>query len=172
MNVSLRRRLSELGFALVFSGLLAMPVAFGQSSAGATSVKAGDLLVETPWTRATPGGAKIAGGYLKITNNGATAEHFLGATTAIADHAEIHEMSMNGGVMTMRPLADGIEIKPGESVELKPGSFHLMFMDLKQPLRQGDTLKVTLQFEKAGKLDVDFNINSIGATTGEASSHH
>lgn len=139
--------------------------------AGNDTYKIGDLVVVSPWTRATPGGAKIAGGYLKVTNNGTSADRLTGATTANADRVEIHEMSMTDGVMKMRPLADGLTIKPGETVELKPGGFHIMFMDIKQPLKQGDTLKATLAFEKAGKLDVSFSINAIGAGAGAAPAH-
>ncbi len=139
--------------------------------AGNDTYKIGDLVVVSPWTRATPGGARIAGGYLKVTNNGTSADRLTGATTASADRVEIHEMSMTDGVMKMRPLADGLTIKPGETVELKPGGFHMMFMDIKQPLKQGETLKATLTFEKAGKLDVSFNVNAIGAGTGAAPAH-
>ena len=141
------------------------------ASTGNDTYKVGDLVVVSPWTRATPGGAKIAGGYLKITNNGKAADRLSGATTAGADRVEIHEMSMTDGVMKMRPLSDGLTIKPGETVELKPGGFHMMFMDIKQPLKQGDTLKATLMFEKAGKLDVSFSVNAIGAGAGSAPAH-
>lgn len=142
------------------------------ASTGNDTYKVGDLVVVSPWTRATPGGAKIAGGYLKITNNGASTDRLTGATSASADRAEIHEMSMTDGVMKMRPLADGLIIKPGETVELKPGGFHMMFMDIKQPLKQGDTLKATLTFEKAGKLDVSFSVQALGAGAGAAPAAH
>jgi copper(I)-binding protein len=135
----------------------------GGQGAGSATFKLGDLTVTSPWTRATPGGAKIAGGYLKITNNGTSADRFIGAKSGAAGHVEIHEMSMNDGVMKMRPLPNGLAVKPGETVELKSGGHHLMFMDLKQPLKQGDTFKATLQFEKAGALDVDFSVNALGA---------
>jgi periplasmic copper chaperone A len=139
----------------------------GQSAtSGVATFTLGDLTVVSPWTRATPGGAKIAGGYLKITNNGAAADRFIGTKSDVSDRVEIHEMSMNDSVMKMRPLPNGLEIKPGETVELKSGGYHLMFMDLKQPLKPGDTFKATLQFEKAGSLDVNFNVRALGATTG------
>jgi periplasmic copper chaperone A len=141
----------------------------GQSApSGNATFKLGDLTVTSPWTRATPGGAKIAGGYLKITNNGTSADRFVGTKSDVSDRVEVHEMSMSDGVMKMRPLPNGLEIKPGETVELKSGGYHLMFMDLKQPLKQGDTLKATLKFEKAGSLDVNFNVNALGAASGNA----
>ena len=81
-------------------------------------------------------------------------------------------MSMSDGVMKMRPLPNGLEIRPGETVELKSGGYHLMFMDLKQPLKPGDTFKATLQFEKAGPLEVNFSVRALGATNGAPSSEH
>jgi copper(I)-binding protein len=143
----------------------------GQSAAsGVATFKLGDLTVTSPWTRATPGGAKIAGGYLKITNNGTSADRFVGTKSDVSDRVEVHEMSMSDGVMKMRPLPNGLEIKPGETVELKSGSYHLMFMDLKQSLKPGDSFKSTLQFEKAGSLEVDFIVRGLGATDGGAMS--
>ena len=137
----------------------------GQSAvSGVATYKLGDLTVTSPWTRATPGGSKIAGGYLKITNNGSSVDRFVGTKSDVSDRVEIHEMSMSDSVMKMRPLPNGLEIKPGETVELKSGGYHLMFMDLKQPLKPGDTFKATLQFEKAGPLEVNFNVNALGAT--------
>jgi copper(I)-binding protein len=144
----------------------------GQSAmSGVATFKLGNLTVTSPWTRATPGGAKIAGGYLKITNNGTSADRFVGTKSDVSDRVEIHEMSMSDGVMKMRPLPNGLEIKPGETVELKSGSYHLMFMDLKQPLKPGDSFKSTLQFEKAGSLEVNFSVNALGATSGSAPQH-
>lgn len=141
------------------------PSAAQQSAADAAGFKAGDITVTAPWTRATPGGAKVAGGYLKIVNNGAAADRLIKAESSIAGHVEIHEMTMTGGVMKMRPIMEGLVIKPGQSVELAPGGLHVMFMDLKQPLKQGETVKATLAFEKAGPLDVVFKVNALGATS-------
>lgn len=131
---------------------------------GTATFKRGDITVTSPWTRATPGGAKIAGGYFKITNHGTAADRFTGAKSDAADRVELHEMSMSDGVMKMRPLPNGIEIKPGETVELKSGGYHLMFMDLKQPLKAGEFFKATLQFDKAGPLEVNFAVNTIGGS--------
>ncbi|MEW6124641.1 MAG: DUF1775 domain-containing protein [Pseudomonadota bacterium] len=136
-----------------------------KASAGA---QVGNLVVTAPWSRATPGGAKVAGGYLTVTNSGTTPDRLTGGTFAAAGRVEIHEMAMKDGVMTMRPLADGLEIPPGGSVTFAPGGYHLMFMDLKQPLKEGETVKGTLTFQKAGTADVTFDVRSIGA--GAASS--
>ena len=142
------------------------------ASAGVDTYKVGDISVEAPWTRATPAGAKVAGGYLKVTNNGAAADKLIGGSTEIAGRIEIHEMAMNNGVMQMRPLNAGLELKPGQSVELKPGGFHVMFMDLKRQLKQDETIKVTLKFEKAGTVEVTFKVNAVGASGTSAPHHH
>lgn len=131
--------------------------------ASAHDVKAGDLTVVQPWARATPAGAKVGGAYLSITNNGKTADRLTGVSMSSADHVEIHEMKMDGGVMKMRPLPNGVEVKPGQTVKLNPEGNHLMLMGLKAPLKQGSVIEGTLHFEKAGAVDVGFTVESIGA---------
>src|ERR1700750_1540748 len=112
---------------IVGSALLALAVGIAAPSI-AHGYKLGDLSIGHPWVRATPGGAKIGGGYLSVTNNGTAPDRLTGATFSDADHVEIHEMSMDGGVMKMRPLPNGVEIKPGEKVKLAPEGTHLMLM--------------------------------------------
>jgi periplasmic copper chaperone A len=129
----------------------------------AQEVKAGDLVIEQPWSRATPGGAKVAGGYLTIENKGAAPDRLIAGSTDVAAKVEVHEMSMNNGVMTMRPAEGGLAIEPGKTVKFAPGGFHLMMLELKRPLKQGDVVPVTLEFEKAGKVRVDFSVQGIGA---------
>jgi periplasmic copper chaperone A len=143
----------------------------GASAAGSDTFKVGEITVATPWTRATPGGAKVAGGYLNITNSGTGTDKLVGGVTDIAGRVEIHEMAMNGGVMKMRPLNEGLEVKAGQTVELKPGGYHVMFLDLKRQLKQGETVKATLQFEKAGKVDVTFKVGSVGGASAPHSHH-
>ncbi|OYX09961.1 MAG: copper resistance protein CopZ, partial [Rhizobiales bacterium 32-66-8] len=138
------------------------------AAAAAATYKVGDLVVEAPWSRATPNGAKVAGGYVKITNTGKTADKLVGGSFEQSNRFEVHEMAMNNGVMTMRPVKGGLEIAPGQSVMLAPGGFHLMFMDLKQPLKDGETVKGTLVFEKAGTLPVTFDVRGIGASAPAA----
>ena len=156
--------LSQVAPAIPFSPLGPTAQATAQPIASPKSIKAGSLVIEAPWTRATPSGAKIAGGYLKITNSGAEVDRLIGGTLPVAGMVEVHEMSMDGGIMKMRKLERGLEIPPGKTVELKPGGYHIMFMDLKQPLKQGETIKGTLRFEKAGSVDVAFDVQAIGAT--------
>lgn len=126
----------------------------------------GALKIAHPWARATPKGAAVGGGYLKITNTGAAPDRLIGGSSDAAGKFEIHEMSMDGGVMKMRPLANGITIKPGETVELKPGGLHVMFMGLRKPFAEGDMVKSTLVFEKAGKVNVEFKVDKLAAQSG------
>jgi copper(I)-binding protein len=146
------------------SVLLATIMAFAATAAFAHDYKVGSLEIQHPWSRATPKGATVAGGYLKIVNKGSTPDRLVGGSTEGAPKFEIHEMSMQGGVMKMRQLPKGIEIKPGQTVELKPGGYHLMFIGITAPFEQGKRVKGTLEFEKAGKIEVEYAVEAIGGT--------
>jgi len=132
------------------------------TSAHAENYKVGSLVVDHPWTRATPKSATVAGGYVKITNTGSTPDRLTGGSAEVSRKFEVHEMSMEGGVMKMRELRDGLEIPPGATVELKPGSYHIMMMNLSRPLAKGEKVKGSLTFEKAGKVDVEFAVEALG----------
>jgi copper(I)-binding protein len=148
--------------AFVIAGLAGLAIA----TAHAREYKAGSLVIADPWSRATPKGASVAGGFMKITNTGTVPDRLIGGSSDVANSFEVHEMSMADGVARMRPVKGGLEIKPGESVELKPGSYHVMFVGLKKPLGVGDHIKATLMFENAGKIDVEYDVRAMGATTG------
>jgi copper(I)-binding protein len=135
----------------------------GLSVARAEDVKAGDLVISQAWSRATPGGAKAGAGYLTIENKGSAADRLVAISGDVAGKIEVHEMAMNNGVMTMRPLDNGLAIEPGKTVTLAPGGYHLMLTDLKQPMKQGDKVPLTLQFEKAGKVAVTLDVQGVGA---------
>lgn len=126
------------------------------------------------WTRATPPGAKVAGGFLKITNTGSEPDRLVGGSFELSERIEIHTMSVENGVMRMAELKDGLEIAPGATVELKPGGYHIMFMGLTGAPKEGATVKGSLKFEKAGDVAVEFAVAPIGAksmteTGGDAS---
>ena len=129
----------------------------------AEDVKAGDLVISQAWSRQTPTGAKVAGAYLTVENKGSAADKLIGGSGDVAGRVEIHEMAMDGGVMKMRPLDDGLVIEPGKTVKLAPGGYHMMLMDLKTQFKQGDKVPVTLQFEKAGKVNVSLDVQGVGA---------
>ncbi len=139
-------------------------------AANAKDYKVGALEIDSPWSRATPKGASVAAGYMMIKNNGAVSDSLVSAATSIAGKIEVHEMTMDNGVMKMRPLAGGLEIKPGATVEFKPSALHLMIMNLKQPVEKGKPFVVTLTFEKAGAVDVEFTVEGVGATSPAAHS--
>jgi copper(I)-binding protein len=156
--------LKFLASAFLVFALLAAPTR-------AEEVRAGDLVITQAWSRATPGGAKIGGGYLTIENRGSTADRLIGGSGDVTDHIEVHEMTTSNGVMTMRALDRGLTIEPGQTVKLAPGGYHLMMFDLKSPLKQGDKVPVTLEFEKAGKVKLAFEVVGIGAQ-GPGGDHH
>lgn len=145
--------------AAVFAAWAAMP-------AQAKDVTAGSLKISAPWARATPKGASVGGGYMTITNIGSAPDRLIGGSTDIARGFEVHEMKMEGGVMKMRPVTGGLEIKPGQTVRFDPSGYHVMLVGLKEQLKQGDHFRATLDFAKAGKVNVDFTVEGIGAKTG------
>jgi periplasmic copper chaperone A len=153
----------SLAFTVLLACLFASPLR-------AEEVKAGDIVITQAWARATPGGAKIGGGYLTIENKGSAPDRLIGGSAEIAGKVEVHEMAMKNGVMTMRPLDNGLTIEPGKTVKLAPGGYHLMMFDLKGPLKQGDKLPLTLDFEKAGKVKLTLDVEGVGAKgpAGEA----
>ena len=122
----------------------------------------GKIKVSQVWTRVTPPASKVAGGFMTITNTGTEPDTLTGGTALIAARLEVHEMAIDGGVMKMRELRPGLVIKPGETVTLKPGSFHVMFMDLKEPLAQGKSIKGTLVFQKAGTIEIEYKVEPFG----------
>jgi hypothetical protein len=153
-------------FVFLAAALLAVCLT---SPAQAEDIMAGPLKISAPWARATPRGAAVGGGYMTITNTGTAPDRLIGGSTDVAGKFEIHEMKMDNGVMKMRPVTGGLEIKPGETVKLDPGGYHIMLMGMKQQLKEGEHFKATLDFEKAGKVDIDFTIAGIGATHGGGS---
>ena len=132
--------------------------------AAGNDTRAGDLVIEAPWTRATPGGAKVGAGYLSIVNTGKEDDRLKAAVSLIAERVEIHTMTMDGGVMRMRRLEDGLVLKAQSVTELRPGGFHIMFIGLKKPIKKGEKLPLQLQFDKAGNIDVVMTAAAIGAT--------
>jgi copper(I)-binding protein len=145
---------------------LLQSAASAQAATAAAPISAGALKIEAPWLRATPGGAKVAAGYLRITNTGNGPDRLIGASMPLAARGEVHEMTMQNGVMHMGPLAGGLAIEPGKTVELKPGGLHVMFLDLKGALKEGQSIEVTLTFEKAGSVSVPFPVQGLGGAPG------
>jgi copper(I)-binding protein len=131
--------------------------------ASAHSEKIGNLELTDLWARATPPRAPAAGGFLTITNHGGEPDRLIAVSSPVAEIGEIHEMKVEDGVMTMRPLDGGLEIPPNETVSLKPGGYHIMLIGLKAPLVEGEEVPVTLTFETAGSIETLLHIAPIGA---------
>jgi periplasmic copper chaperone A len=155
--------------ALALTAFIAAAAALTSPAAAAGDYDLGSIHISQPWSRATPKGAASGAGYMTITNKGDAPERVSCVSDDASGQCQIHRMSMEGGVMKMRPVEGGLQIKPGESVALKPGGNHMMFLALKHPLEQGQTVKVTLKFEHAGTIDVDYPVLAIGVPAPGAS---
>lgn len=131
---------------------------------------AGDISLEHPWSRETPNNAPVGAGYVTIKNSGAALDRLVSATADVAGKVEIHEMAMTDGVMKMREIS-GLDIPAGKSAELKPGGYHIMFMNLKRPLKAGETIKGTLTFEKAGAVPVEYKVETMSGQGGGHGEH-
>lgn len=153
------------------SFILGMSAAFGLLAlafASAMETKVGNLEFKDVRIRATIATAKVSAGYLSITNNSDEDDRLIGATAEFAGKTQVHEMKMNNDVMEMRHLENGLAIPAGETVTLKPGAEHLMFMQLSQPMNEGEGHMITLEFEKAGQVKLHFPVGNLG---GEATGH-
>ena len=133
--------------------------------------KLGALEIGHPWTRATPNGAEVAGGFLKITNTGTVDDRLVSVSVEGIARVEIHEMKTENGVMSMRPLKDGLLIPASATVELKPGSYHIMMMGLSKRFIEGEMVKATVTFEKAGSAEIGFKVEAVGANPSETHQH-
>ncbi|MDX1554044.1 MAG: copper chaperone PCu(A)C [Marinobacter sp.] len=121
----------------------------------------GNITIDHPWSRPTPPGVPMGVGYMAITNHGDSDIAFTSATTPRAKNVSIHESTMNDGTMSMRPIKDGLTIPAGETVELKPHGYHLMLEKLKGPLKEGESIPLTLTFEGAADMNVELNVEPL-----------
>ena len=142
--------------------MIAAALSVAALGAQAQAAKAGSISVEGAYARATVAGQPAGGGFLKLVNAGAD-DRLVSASSEVAGAVELHMMSMKGDVMQMRQV-DAIDVKAGQTVELKPGGYHLMLMGLKAPLKAGSSFPVKLKFEKAGEVTVNVKVESAGAT--------
>jgi copper(I)-binding protein len=152
-------------------------VAFAADRTAAHEFKVGALDIGHPWSRPTPKGASIAGGYFTVTNKGKVVDRLIGGASPAAGQIEVHEMANVDGMMKTRVLADGLEIKPGKTIEFKPGSYRVLLLGLKEPFQLGQKVKGTLVFEKAGSVEIVYNIEendeaSNGAAGGAPQHRH
>jgi periplasmic copper chaperone A len=143
--------------------VMLVAAALQSPSARAEETKAGDLVISQPWSRAAPKGAELANSYLTIENKGAAADRLIGAAADVAEKLEIQQIVLVGGGLTANPVAGGLAIAPGDKVVLAPGGYFLALEKLKSRLKKGTKVSISLQFEKAGKVDVAFDVLSPGS---------
>jgi copper(I)-binding protein len=127
-------------------------------------MKAGDLVISQPWSRSAPKGAELASAYLTIENKGTTPDRLMGGSAEIAEKLQIQRSSMVGGGLTLSPVEGGLTISPGEKVVLAPHGIHLTLSNLKSRMKKGVQVPMTLEFEKAGKVTVTFDVLSAAST--------
>jgi len=147
-----------------FFAIALLSLLLSASLALAEDYKLGDLEISQPWSRATPPTAPTAGGFLTVINKGTTPDRLIAVRTTAAGQAQIHQMKMEGDVMRMRELDNGLDIPAGATVTLAPGGYHLMLVGLKAPFKAGTRVPVTLVFEKAGSIDVEMDVQAMGST--------
>ncbi len=144
---------------LAVSGLLSVLAA---TPVRAHEYQVGPIQIGHPWARATVPGQQAGGAFLKLQNTGTGGDKLVSASTAAAKSAEIHTMAMEGNVMRMRELG-ALDIPAGQTIELKPGGLHIMFMGLKEPLKVGDSVPLRLKFERAGEVTVQVKVEALGS---------
>jgi copper(I)-binding protein len=132
----------------------------------ATAQTPSPVVVEAPWARASVGNSRIAVAYMTLRNGGAAPDRLLAVTTPVG-RAELHTMTMDNNVMRMRPV-EAVDIPPGGSAMLQPSGLHIMLLDLREPLRAGTALPLTLRFERAGTVEVTVPVQPANATRAPA----
>lgn len=146
----------------IFLMALMCSILLGMGHASADAIKKHGIMVEDSWARATAGPAKAGAAYLTIANMGHDTDRLIAAKSELANRTEVHNHIMEDGVMKMRHV-QAVEVSPGTPIILQPGGLHIMFMGLKKPFVKGETLPMTLVFEKAGEVDIEFVVQGVGA---------
>ncbi|MCA3255504.1 MAG: copper chaperone PCu(A)C [Alphaproteobacteria bacterium] len=141
------------------------------AAASAHSYRAGSLTIQHPWSRETAPGQAVGGGFMTIVNRGGADDRLLSGTSPVAAEVQIHTMSMDGGVMRMRQVTDGIAVPAKGTLALKPGGYHIMFMGLKRPLKRGERIPVTLRFQRAGAVTLQVAVQPVTSTGPEEGGH-
>jgi copper(I)-binding protein len=149
---------------MVIAGLFSTSVMAG-------NYKIGSLEIIAPWSRASPKGASTAIGYMTIKNNGTAPDRLVGGSADFANTFQLHSMTMEGGVSKMRELKS-VDIRQNQTIEFSPGGSHVMFVGLKHPLNEGEHAKGTLIFEHAGTVQIEYDVQGIGAQSGPQQMEH
>lgn len=159
----MRIRSGRLGLvaAVLIVGAVAA-VLWWPGQRGSAEFRQGDLVVTTPWARATPGTLRVGAAYLTIANRGAAPDRLLRAETAVAERAELHTTMAQNGVMQMRPV-ESVALPPGQTVHFDSGGMHFMLVNLTAPLAQGGEFEMRLVFERSGILTIQVPVFAVGA---------
>ena len=168
----MNRDMSRLMFGALTLRFLALAGAIVFAAGMVSAETVGALTVEKAWSRAAPSGSTVAAGYLSIRNDGDEPDRLLSASAPFAGETEIHHMTMADGMMTMRPAPEGVIIPAKGTVRLEPGSYHLMFMRLTEPIKEGGALPLKLTFERAGNVETTIKVLGIGAPRPNAEHQH
>jgi copper(I)-binding protein len=155
---------------LVVLSMAGIQAALAQPAPG--EYRAGGILVDAPWSREAPAGAKLAVGYMRISNTGSQPDRLVGGTVAATGRFELHRSVTVDGITRMQALAEGLEIRPGETVEFKPGAMHAMLVDLPRAPKAGDTIKGTLVFERAGPVEIEYQVGGPGSRSAPVMAGH
>ncbi|MBV9510335.1 MAG: copper chaperone PCu(A)C [Caulobacteraceae bacterium] len=154
-------------FKSPIAAIIAASAITAPAAAASHDYSAGALKIGHPWSRPTPAGAPTAAGYLTITNAGPKADVLLGGSSSMASKVEVHQMSMAGGIMRMRPVPGGLPIPPHQTVSLAPGGYHLMLIGPQRPFKAGDHIPVILRFQRAGAVSVEFDVQASTPAGGQ-----
>lgn len=141
---------------------LVVLLALGGGSGDAHEATAKGVTILHPWARATPGGVTVGAAYLEIKTDARTSDRLVGAKSPVAGRAEIHTHIADGDVMRMQRV-ESLPLAPAQSRVFGPSGDHVMLLDLKRPLEEGDSIKLTLVFEKAGEIEVEASVEPLGA---------
>lgn len=158
-------------FSRLHRGLLACILSFSMPlSVMASDQAAGDLTFASPWIRASVPGQVNGAGYVQIANKAGQSDRLVSATTSGVNRVELHTIINENGVAKMREVT-GIDVPANGTVKLIPGGFHIMFLGLSEPFKAGASIPVTLKFEKAGEVRVNFEIKPPSYNPGSTSGH-
>lgn len=162
-------KFTKLLSAILMVGALTVTGVAGLSVAHASEKQ--EMMVSDAWSRERPAAIKMGGVFVTLHNMGSEGDTLVAASTPAAEKVEIHNVSMTDGVMKMFEV-DGVEVPAGETVEFKPGSYHIMLMGLKEPLSKGKTFPLTFEFARAGKIEVTVEVKEAGAMEMKSHKHH
>ena len=152
---------------IAFAASLTLAAIYSITTGQAHESKIGNITIVHPWSRQSPMSAGVAAGFMKIVNAGTVDDRLIKATASISDNVQLHQMKMEGEVMKMVEIPEGIVIPAGQTVELKPGSLHVMFLDLTSQPKEGEMFHGTLVFEKAGTAEVEYIVMAPNAGMGQ-----